>query len=379
MGRLTPWVVGSLIAGLNICSWAVIHQLLRQQGRLLMRLDELEQRVEELTQPFAPAGAVSLSTIARSNGGDPRSSGLLVGTAIPAFDLPDLTGNLVGLADFRGRPVLLVHWNPACSFCVQIAPELARLQLDLLERNVQLLLVSHGDPAANRRLAEECGLLCPILLQDPARPMELFDRLGTPVAYLVDGDGRVAKPLAIGALEVERLAQAAAGQRRRLPGQRPLRESRIEREGLKAGTPAPTFSLPDLDGRMVALDDYRGRRLLLIFSDPGCGPCVELMPALVRLHRERRDDPALLMISRGDLDENRRKAREAGVDFPVVIQPQWTISKQYGIFATPVAFLIDERGAIARDVARGADEILALVDAEARAGAARVASADGGR
>jgi peroxiredoxin len=73
------------------------------------------------------------------------------------------------------------------------------------------------------------------------------------------------------------------------------------------------------------------------------------------------------MVSRGELEENRRKADEHDLRFPVVIQPRWKVSKQYGIFATPVAFLIDEEGVISRKVARGVDEILAL----ARAGHTR--------
>ena len=43
-----------------------------------------------------------------------------------------------------------------------------------------------------------------------------------------------------------------------------------------------------------------------------------------------------------------------------MLQPGWRLSKEYGIFATPVAFLIDEEGVIERDVVRGPNEILAL-------------------
>jgi hypothetical protein len=46
-----------------------------------------------------------------------------------------------------------------------------------------------------------------------------------------------------------------------------------------------------------------------------------------------------------------------------VIQDGWRVSKQYGIFATPVAFLIDENGLIAAKVARGREEILRLAEA----------------
>ena len=66
------------------------------------------------------------------------------------------------------------------------------------------------------------------------------------------------------------------------------------------------------------------------------------------------------MISRGSAEENRLKAAEQGIEFPVLIQPGWRVSKQYGIFATPVAFLVDEEGVIVHDVAQGEEQILAL-------------------
>jgi len=67
------------------------------------------------------------------------------------------------------------------------------------------------------------------------------------------------------------------------------------------------------------------------------------------------------VVARGNVEENRRKAEEYGFEFPVVLQERWKLSKEYGIFVVPVAFLIDEDGVIARDVARGVHEILALV------------------
>ena len=185
--------------------------------------------------------------------------------------------------------------------------------------------------------------------------------MGTPAAYLLDDRRRIAKPVAVGAREVPKLAEEAAGGRRRLASERPLSESLVEREGLKAGVPAPTFELPDLGGRPVSLGDTRGRRVLLVFSDPECGPCDALLPDLARLEREHRGNGlAVVMVGRGEPEENRRKAEAFGVEFPVVLQPGWRLSKQYGIFATPVAFLIDEEGVIERDVARGPTEILDL-------------------
>lgn len=152
-----------------------------------------------------------------------------------------------------------------------------------------------------------------------------------------------------------------AERRTRLPGERPLAESRIERDGLKPGTPAPAFVLPEVRGGTVALEQHRGRKVLLVFSDPDCPPCSDLAPHLVRLHeRHRNNGLDLLLVGRGDPEENRRAAERHGFGFPVAIQRRWELSRQFGTFATPAGFLIDENGRIARRAACGVDEILAL-------------------
>lgn len=346
--------VVALLSLILISLWLVLYQLVKQQGRMLLRLDELDGRLASGQQSAVRGVQIG-------------ARGLGVGKPFDAFSLPDLTGRTISLADFHGQRVLLVNWSPQCGFCDLIAPDLAQLQTGLEQHNVQLLLVSYGDAAANRKLLEEHGLECPVLLLDESDQLKAFEGMGTPVAYLLDEEGRVARPVAVGANEVPALAREAAesdgGKKKQRPrGVRDLSESRIEREGLKAGTPAPLFDLPDIYDRHVSLAHYRGRRVFLVFTDPHCGPCDLLAPELVRLHREHRDNGvAVVMVGRGAAEENRRKAEQYGFEFPVVLQERWKLSRQYGIFAMPVAFLIDEEGVIARNVFTGADEIIALV------------------
>jgi peroxiredoxin len=141
---------------------------------------------------------------------------------------------------------------------------------------------------------------------------------------------------------------------------RSLARSRLKRNGLKAGESAPNFQLPCLDGTERSLTDFRGRRVLLVFSDPHCGPCQALAPYLQKFCSEH-PDMSVLMISRGDPKENRAKVKEHGLTFPVLLQQRWEISRLYAIFATPVAYLIDETGLILRDVAVGVDSIKSQV------------------
>jgi peroxiredoxin len=347
---------------LTILTLCVLFQVVQQQGRLLLRLDTVEQRLARLEQGRASLAAAATNGGSRDAGAARAGpASVAVGSPLPPFRLPSLSGESVGLVDLRGKRVLLVNWSPSCGFCEQIAADLAELQPDLRKRQTELVLVAYGDADSNRLLSDRHSLRCPILLQQHSDSIEAFRGLGTPAAYLLDAEGRVDEPLAIGAIEVPSLAQTAARSRRKLGSERMLSESRIERGGLSAGTPAPPFALPDLSGTTVSLADYLGKKVLLVFIDPHCGPCDALAPQLVHLHEKHLNDGmAVVLVGRGDLEENRSKAKQFGIEFPYVLQERWKLSKQYGIFATPVGFLIDEQGVIAHEVAVGPDRIIAL-------------------
>jgi len=143
-------------------------------------------------------------------------------------------------------------------------------------------------------------------------------------------------------------------------GNRPLSASRINRSGLPRGTPAPLFKLPLLNGGEVALEAYRGRRVMIVFSDPKCKPCHALMPELIAFH-QRTPDIDILIISRGNIEAVRAEFEERPAPFPVAVQKSWEISRRYAMFATPIAYLIDESGKIASDIAAGPEPILILL------------------
>lgn len=356
-------LIAAVLVLVVLASGLVLYQVVRQQGRLLLRIEQLERLLG------VPAhGAFG---IAEGGHAPVVPVGLPVGSRLEPFTLTDLDGREVSLEEYRGRKVVLVHWSPSCGYCDAIGPELAEAVPALERAGAALVLLAHGDAAANRALAEKHGIAAPILLLDGTNPAG-FQGLGTPSAFLVDADGKVATTVAVGAGQVPILiddvvaaGSEAEGSEKKLRGQRSLRESRLVRDGLKAGTPAPSFTLPDLDGNAVSLEDFRGQQVLLAFTDPDCGPCDALAPHLTRLHREHAaNNLAVVLVGRGDVEANRKKAAEHGFEFPVVIQEGWKLSRQYGIFATPVAFLIDEKGTISRDVAQGVDAIVSLVPPE---------------
>lgn len=353
---LAPWLVVGASGLLSL-------MLLRQNGRILLRLDALERQAAQPKRKSAGA----------------RPEGLPVGSQAPDFDLPELDGGNRKLADFRGRKVLLAFFSPQCGYCVKMVPKLVGLGAEGVEGGPLPVVITTGEVEVNRKLLRDQGVRCPILLQEGMKVASTYKVLGTPMGYLLDEQGAIASQLAAGDAGLMALANpnataglpesesqeqaptgdAAAPARPNGKLGKGLAHSRIKRDGLEAGTLAPPFTLPLLDGGEVSLGDYRGRRLLLVFSDPECAPCERVASHLERIHRERTD-LEVLMVSRRDPEANRRKAATLGLSFPIALQKSWEISMLYAMFATPLAYLIDEEGGIISDAAKGVEPILAL-------------------
>ena len=346
-------------------SWLLIalgywlaYQLLRQHGRTLLRLEVLEAQMNQLMRQNAAQA----------------TRGLDVGSAAPDFELPDLSGERVSLSRWGGQRVLLIFFNPRCGFCEQMAAGLAALKADGSDDRPIPVLVTTGDREENRRFMDQHGIRCPVLVQQTDEVSSRYQASGTPMGYLLDEEGTIATPLTVGAADLLALAAVQAapaapaaaetnGERPKGKANRGLHTSRLRRDGLKAGTPAPAFRLPRVDGGELSLEEYRRRRLLLVFSDPDCGPCTALAPALEEFHR---GGGTVLMISRRDPEANQRKVAELGLTFPVVLQRHWEISLLYGMFATPIAYLIDEQGVLTTDVVVGEQPIRELMSTAAK-------------
>lgn len=174
-------------------------------------LDVVRRDIVQLAQNIGRAGLlIGIAYEPPAQPSNPWPSGVEIGEPIPPFRLPDAQGQEVGIADLRGRQVLLVNWSPRCGFCTMIAPELATLQPELDEQGVDLVFITLGDMEANGPMLEEYGLHPRLLLGDQGET-EVFAGVGTPAAYLVDAEGHAASQLTIGANLVPDLARTAAG------------------------------------------------------------------------------------------------------------------------------------------------------------------------
>ncbi|BBJ22127.1 MauE/DoxX family redox-associated membrane protein [Candidatus Nitrotoga sp. AM1P] len=133
-------------------------------------------------------------------------------------------------------------------------------------------------------------------------------------------------------------------------------------QGLDVGTLAPYFSLPRLRGGTVSLDDLLVIRkpVLLVFSDPGCGPCTAMLPRLALLEQESGFEITLVLVSRGSVQENLAKLGELSLD-KVLLQTDREVANLYMAVATPSAVRINVDGLIDSHLALGELDIASLV------------------
>jgi cytochrome c biogenesis protein CcmG/thiol:disulfide interchange protein DsbE len=123
----------------------------------------------------------------------------------------------------------------------------------------------------------------------------------------------------------------------------------LQREALvkSVGTPAPDFSLSNLEGKEVKLSQFKGKVVLLNFWASWCVPCRSEMPAIELLHREFKDKG--LIVLGIDEEESQKQAtflQKFGFSFASLVEPKKQVSNLYSIGGIPTTVLIDQQGRI---------------------------------
>jgi peroxiredoxin len=348
---LAPWQAVALVATAALVvafigqTWLIFH-LFKQHGRLLLRLDELEKRLGGPAAAHPAAGQ--------------HSQGLPIGAPAPSFELPTASGQLVSLNALHGdkKPALLIFSDPKCAPCTALLPDIAKWQRDYADK-VQITLVSRGAEKANRAKAKQHGVR-DLLLQTDGEVAALYGATGTPSAVLIRIDGSIGSRVVSGPDAIKNLVSVAAGVGAKTNGNghgKLLPIAMPSYAGLPIGDKAPAVSLPDVYGRMISFSDFKGRRTLVLFWNPGCSFCQRMLPDLKGWETNRpRNAPDLLVVSTGTREAN----KEMGLRSPVLLDPASGVARQFRGGATPSAVLIDDEGRIASELAVGLPNVLAL-------------------
>lgn len=117
----------------------------------------------------------------------------------------------------------------------------------------------------------------------------------------------------------------------------------------RIGSEAPDFTVQD-DQHKVALDQFRGKIVVLNFWATWCPPCVEEMPSLVNLQRRLKDRGVTVLAVSVDVDESayNRFLKDHGIDLLTVRDPDHKSSDLYGTFKFPETYVVDREGKMRR-------------------------------
>ncbi len=322
-GDVSPVSTMLVWAALGLSSLALYlaFQLLRQNGRLLVRIEAIEAKLGIVPGQNVPQG-------------------LPVDSVAPGFtakNLDEATITIDPVRDLAG-PTLLVFVEPGCSACDVLLPDVARWQHEHADR-IRTIVVSRGTIGQNRNKSAKHGI-GNVLLQTDRETAAAYHVVGTPSAVFVTG-GRIASALAAGADPIRELA------------------GRVTTPGLRRGDAVPEIKLPNLRGETVDVAARRDGRTLVLFWNPTCGFCQRMLDDIKAWERRPPPGaPSLLVISTGSPESN----AEQGFRAPVLLDADFKTAPLFGVSGTPSAVLIDERKRIASDVAVGAESVLTLAN-----------------
>ncbi len=121
------------------------------------------------------------------------AEGLEVGQQAPGFTLPDVAGNNVSLADFRGRPVIVNFWATGCAPCEIEMPELERAYQERQEDGLVVLAVNRDEDRGlvERYFYEELALSFTPLLDEEAQVNSMYRVVGLPTTFFIDAEGTI--------------------------------------------------------------------------------------------------------------------------------------------------------------------------------------------
>jgi peroxiredoxin len=131
------------------------------------------------------------------------------------------------------------------------------------------------------------------------------------------------------------------------------------------GDVAPAFALPVVTpagelGPGQALADWHGKIVVLDFWATWCGPCVDSLPGLARVHADLGDAGAVVLVNLDDPKDARALIDRYAPGLPLLYDTSGDVARRYGVQPLPHTVVIDRDGRV-RAVFRGGGDLRATV------------------
>jgi thiol-disulfide isomerase/thioredoxin/uncharacterized membrane protein YphA (DoxX/SURF4 family) len=344
---LVAFLAGVAFVVLSALTVSGLMALLRQNGRLLLRIDELEARLDA---SGAPMPAVP-------------HRGLPIGEQAPRFTLRGLYGETVTLEALTAadKPVLLLFTDPNCGPCNTLLPQIASWQHEHADA-LSIAVLTRGSAEDNRAKVREHGIAS-VWIDDGLEVYNAYKGAGTPGAVLIDAAGHIGSPVVGGVDAIARLVNEATGAPIvpvvQVPGGIP-QPAPPPRPAVPAiGAAAPELELEGLGGEPLTLS-ASDRDTLVLFWNPGCGFCQRMLDDVRAFEQSPpAGGPRLLLISTGAVADN----EAMGLSSEIALDQSFAAGQAFGTSGTPSAILVDREGRIASRLAVGAPDVMALANA----------------
>lgn len=131
--------------------------------------------------------------------------------------------------------------------------------------------------------------------------------------------------------------------------------TRVPTSHQPTGGSAPDFKLPGLDGKPVALSDFKGKVVLVNFWATWCGPCQEEIPDLIALQNKYKDKGFTVLGVSMDTAASKTVAdfvRDNKISYPILLSGG-DAPAGYDVPGLPSTVLVDRKGNLARSYLGG--------------------------
>lgn len=326
-----------------------LKRISEQQNQIMRRIDVLEMVSHDGKE------------VERENVGSLEDS-LPVGAFAPEFVLENAKdGKEVALEHLlmAGKPLLFFFVSPNCVPCAELLPEIVNWQNELGKR-FNFVFISSGKAKEN---VEKFGeSFRNVLIQKEREVATEYFTPWTPTVLVVNADGLVASRPAVGDAAIreliEKIKTEAEAEFFVLP------KIDTHGHGHEHGTPpkigenVPDFSLKDLRGKEFSSKDFQNRKTLVTFWSMTCPHCQNMLEELKNWDKTKgADAPDLIVFSDGEAEAH----KNLDLNSPIILDKGYKTAEKFGMFGTPSAVLVNEKGKIVSETAIGAGNIWALV------------------
>ncbi|MEW9501150.1 TlpA disulfide reductase family protein [Jeotgalibacillus marinus] len=126
---------------------------------------------------------------------------------------------------------------------------------------------------------------------------------------------------------------------------------------VKEGQVAPDFQTTTLDGSVVSLSDYHGKKIMLNFWASWCGPCIAEMPHMQEYYEDEadKDNVEILAVNLTSVENGIGRVEsfveDFGLTFPILMDDETgQLGNQFQAFAIPTTYILDEDGIIMKKI-----------------------------